>query len=125
MSASIKRAVPGGGFATTTKAYCSGWRKYAESIAAATGWAIHSFGNGHVRFVSSDYKHTQSIGIEFIEPLADAVRKGYKWKKISQNHSQFSEPSSSVESTTQAKSHESPQPSTDQNTWTFVTKKGL
>ena len=125
MSDSIKRAIPGGGFATTAKGYCSGWRRYADAIAEVTGWPIHSFGNGYVKFVSPDYKHTQAVTLAFIEPLADAVRKGYKWKKISKQHSQFNEQSSSEESTTPARSHESPLPSTGQNTWTFGTKKVL
>lgn len=68
-----KKAVPGGRLVQGAKAYCDAWRKYAEPIAAAMGWSIHSFGDGWVKLVSPDFKHVQQLSmasIEALEPLA-------------------------------------------------------
>ena len=80
MTDSIKRRIPGGKFTSTAKAYCDGWRRYAEPVAAMTGWAIHSFGKD-IKFVSPDYQHTQSMSIEFIEALFPVIRPKAPWHK--------------------------------------------
>jgi hypothetical protein len=116
MSDSIKRRIPGGNFVTTAKAYCDGWRRYAEPVAAMTGWSIHSFAKD-IKFVSPDYKHTQSMSIEFIEALFPVIRpKAHKC-------SNCNVPCSFVVSPTHPKRVESPLPSTGQSTPTSTTTK--
>ena len=117
MTDSIKRRIPGGKFTSTAKAYCDGWRRYAEPVAAMTGWAIHSFGKD-IKFVSPDYQHTQSMSIEFIEALFPVIRpKAHKC-------SNCNAPCSFVVSPTHPKKAESQPPSTDQSTETSTTRTG-
>lgn len=73
-SEEIKRSVPGGKQVAGAQAYCNAWRKYAEPLALASGWNIHSFGNGFIKLVSKDYQHTQTISLAFIEALDPIVR---------------------------------------------------
>ncbi len=112
----IKRRVPGGRMVEGAKAYCDAWRKYAEPVAAMTGWPIHSFASGHIVLVSPDYKHTQAISLEFIEALFPVIRP--KATKCSRCNA----PSSSVVSSTPRTPPVSPPPSTAQSTWTFDSK---
>lgn len=113
----IKRPVPGGRIVAGAKAYCDAWRNYAEPIATMLGWPIHSFGNGYVRFVSPDHKHTQDISLAFIEVLTPVIRpKAHKCSRCNAL-------SSSEASSTRATRRASPPPSTGQSTWTFDTKK--
>lgn len=86
-----KKPVPGGREVVGAKLYCQAWRKYAEPLATATGWRVHSFGDGYVRLVSADYKHKQDITLGFIEALWPLV-KGFEWTS--------NEPSSSEASAT-------------------------
>jgi len=108
-----KKPVPGGREVAGAKLYCQAWRKYAEPLATATGWRVHSFGNGYVRLVSTDYKHTQDINLAFIEALWPLV-KGYEWTS--------SEQSSSEASATQPTSTGSRQPFFGRSTRTYASK---
>lgn len=111
-----KKPVPGGREVAGAKLYCQAWRKYAEPLATATGWRVHSFGNGYVRLVSTDYKHTQDISLAFIEALWPLV-KGYEWTS--------SEQSSSEASATQPTSTASRPPFFGRSTRTYASKTAL
>ena len=84
-----KKPVPGGREVSGARLYCQAWRKYAEPLASATGWRVHSFGDGYVRLVSSDYKHIQDITLAFIEAIWPLV-KGYPWTSSEQFSSEES-----------------------------------
>lgn len=107
-----KVRVPGGKLVVGAKAHAQGWRKYAEPLATATGWKVHSFHDGFVRFVSTDYQHKQDISLEYIEALWPLV-KGFPWT--------CNEPSSSAASATPPTSTASPRrysaPSTRTSGW--------
>ena len=122
MSDSLKKPVPGGRVVVGAKPYCEAWRKYAEPVAQFMGWKIHSFGT-EVKFVSEDYKFTQSMGIPFIEDLYKAIQKANKCKPKA-TPSSSSEPSFSEESRIQQKCRVLRPSSTDKNTWTFDMKAG-
>lgn len=119
-----ERAMPGGKKAAKAKAYCDGWRKYAEPVAEFMDWHIHSFGQ-EVKFVSKDYKHVQSMGIPFIEALYEAIQRTKKCQTTSPRQaSSSSAPSSSAASRTPSKTPASPRSSTGPSTWTFDTETG-
>jgi hypothetical protein len=116
-----KKPVPGGRSVVGAKPYCDAWRKYAEPVAEFMGWHIHSFGKD-IKFVSPDYKHTQVMGIPFIEDLYKAIQKANKYKTRPAPVSSSSAPSSSAAYPTPPRSRVSPRSSTAPSTWTFDTK---
>ena len=121
MSDNPKKPVPGGREVVGAKPYCDAWRKYAEPIASFTGWHIHSFGK-EIKFVSPDFKHTQTMSIPFIEDLFAALKKVYKCPP-KPPASNFNEQSFSGASRILRRPHASRPSSTGPSTWTFDTKK--
>ena len=119
-----KQPVPGGRVVVGAKAYCDAWRRYAEPIAAFTGWHIHSFGK-EIKFVSPDYKHTQTMSIAFVEALFEAIKKEYQCqnKPIPRPVYSSNAPSSSGGSPILPRFLVSRPSSSGPATWTFDTKE--